>query len=89
MADELTELKKHVKEKKLIIGTKTVVKKLRVGKLSSIFVSSNCPKAVRDDITHYSTIAGTRVVELEVPNDELGVICKKSFSVSVAGVPRG
>lgn len=89
MADELSELKKHVKEKKLIVGTKATMKRLRTGKLSAVFVSSNCPAGVKGDIAHYSTLSGTRVVQLAIPNEELGTICKKFFQVSVAGVPRG
>ena len=89
MADEVSELKKHVKEKKLIVGTKATMKRLRMGKLSAVFMSSNCPTSVKEDVAHYSTLAGTRVVQLAIPNEELGTVCKKFFSVSVAGVPRG
>jgi len=80
------EIRKLLKEEKLIIGTDRTIKMLRLGKLGKIFVSAN----TRDeaDILHYSGLNKTEVVKLKYPNTELGVICKKPFAVSVIGVKR-
>ncbi|HLC56189.1 MAG TPA: ribosomal L7Ae/L30e/S12e/Gadd45 family protein [Candidatus Nanoarchaeia archaeon] len=77
-------LKKALKEEKLIYGKDETLKKIKSGKVSEVFLSSNCPKELKEDILHYSKIANIKVDQLDVPNDELGIICKKPFSISVA-----
>ena len=90
---EIAELKDHgidirklLKDGKLSLGTKSTLKRLREGKLKSIFVTKNCPEEVKEDVAQYSKIAGVEVIQLEQPNDELGTMCKKPFGISVAGV---
>jgi len=73
-----------LKDGKLIIGTEKTIKMLRHNKLVKIFLSANCRDVA--DIMHYSELNKTEVVKLKYPNTELGVICKKPFSVSVLGV---
>ncbi len=80
----IEELKKALKEEKLIYGRDETLKKIKSGKINEVFISSNCPKELRQDIIYYSKLANVKVSELDVPNDELGIICKKPFSISVA-----
>ena len=87
--DELNELKKSLKEGKVIIGTSNTMKKLRSGKLKKIWLSGNVPKGIKEDISDYSGLNSVEVVSLDVPNDELGVLCKKQFSVSVVSLIKG
>lgn len=80
------DIKKLLKSENLIIGTDRVLKTLRSSKIEKVFVASNCNKETLSDIKHYAEISGATVEELDVPNDELGIICKKIFSVSVIGI---
>ena len=81
------EIKKMVKSGSLIMGTEKSVKSLRLGKVEKVLLSSNCPVNVEKDLSYYAGLNGTEVHKLDYPNDELGVICKKPFSISVlAGV---
>lgn len=82
----LDEIKKNLEAKKLIIGTSRTLKMLRQGKISKIFLSSNCPAEVKDEIMHFIKFTGSKLVETAYPNDELGVLCKKSFNISVLSV---
>lgn len=87
MAKDLTaDIKKNLKTKKLVIGTKQIVKNLKLGKLEKVFLTSNCPENVKKDVEHYSSISGCEVKHLSIPNEELGIICKKQFSISAAGL---
>ncbi|MBI2575422.1 ribosomal L7Ae/L30e/S12e/Gadd45 family protein [Candidatus Woesearchaeota archaeon] len=86
MADAITEIKKGIKEKKAVIGTAQAIKQLKLGRLQKVFLTSNCPGKVRQDIAHYSKLSNCKIEVLSVPNDELGVICKKQFSISVLGI---
>ncbi|MBI2670884.1 ribosomal L7Ae/L30e/S12e/Gadd45 family protein [Candidatus Woesearchaeota archaeon] len=79
----LEELRKALKEGKLIYGTDRTMKLLKSGKLSAIFISSNCPKNLKDEFKKIAKIGDIKVNELKETNEELGTICKKTFSISV------
>lgn len=81
--DALEEIKRLIKDKRLLIGTDNTLKKLKINKLEKVWLSSNCPSDVREDIAKYAETNNTAVISLELPNDELGVLCKKQFPVSV------
>jgi len=89
MKDIISEIKKALKEGKAIIGTERTLKNLKLGKVSKIYLTSNCPEDVEEDVKYYSKLAKVEVVKLKQPNDELGAICKKPFSVSVLSVVKG
>jgi len=77
-------LKEAIKEGKgLIFGTHRTLKKLKMGEIKKVYVSSNCPEEVLGDLEHYSKIHNIPLVKLKENNEELGIICKKSFHISV------
>lgn len=78
----LNELKKALKsEKKIVYGFDEVVKTLKKGKAKKIFVSKRFRDI--DDIKKYANISGVDVIEMEENGIEIGLTCKKQFSVSV------
>ena len=79
-----TELRKLIEENKAVLGTERVIKLLSESKLSKVFISSNCPKEVRERLKSFSGKA--QLLDLEATNEELGAMCKKPFHVSVFGV---
>jgi len=86
MADA-DELKKLVGSKRLIYGTEQTIKGLKHGKVEKIFLSSNVPKTVKEDVEHYAKLSkDVTIVSLSAPNDELGTLVKKPFPISVLGV---
>jgi large subunit ribosomal protein L30e len=87
--DELNEIKKLVKEGNIIIGTKDTLKRLKTGKLAKVWMSVNVPSDVKEDFVKYAAMNDVQLVSLSVPNDELGIICKKQFSVSVLSLAKG
>jgi len=82
----MTDIKEYLKSEKLILGTKRVLKNLKSSNLEKVFVSSNCPEELQQELQKYSDISKTELVQLDVPNNELGVLCKKPFTVSVIGL---
>lgn len=86
---ESEDIKKLVKENKAALGTNEVMKLLKLGKLSAVYVTSNCPGQVKEDIAHYAALAKVQVIEIPQANDELGVVCKKPYSISVLGAVKG
>ena len=84
-----TEIKKLIKAKKVIIGTQRTVKSLRLGKVDKVLLSSNCAEQAVNDINYYAGLSKAEIIMVRYPNDELGVICKKPFSVSVLSILKG
>ena len=82
----VTEIKENLKNKRIILGTDLTIKQLKRGNLVKVFVSSNCPSRIKEDVTHYSKLGSSAVESLDIPNVELGTICKKPYSVSVVGL---
>mgnify|MGYP001561550347 CR=1 FL=1 len=83
-----TEIKKLAASPNIIIGTQSTIKHLKMGRLQKIIVSSNCPQKVMDDINHYAALANTEIIQVQYPNEELGVICKKPFAISVLSLSK-
>ena len=80
------DIKQALKDKKTVIGTNSVIKNLKLGKLVRVYVTLNCPNTVKEDIERYSDLAKTEIVKLKISNDSLGTLCKKPFSVSLLGI---
>lgn len=85
MAKKITsaEIKKMLKSGNAVIGTEKSMKSLKLGKVQKILASSNCPARIEKDIVYYSGLTGAEFLKLDFPNDELSIICKKPFSISV------
>ena len=86
MADHLTELKKLLDTDKIILGTSRTLKAVKRGEVAKVFTSANVPPSVKEDLSYYSGISGFEIVGLNIPNDELGTVCRKQFAVSVISV---
>ncbi len=91
MAKKVTsaEIKKLLKAGNVILGTEKSMKNLRLGNVKKILLSSNCPAKIEKSISYYAGLNETEMEKLDFPNDELGVICKKPFSISVLAVIKG
>lgn len=83
------EIKKMIKSSNVVIGTERTIKSLKSGKVQKILMSSNCPDRVEMDINYYAGLTGAEVHKLAYPNDELSVICKKPFAISVLALLKG
>ena len=83
---DIEDLKKNVKDKNVTIGTDRVVKALQIGTLEKVYVASNCPTGVYEDIGHLTKVADIPLIQIELNNEELGVLCKKNFFIAVIGV---
>jgi large subunit ribosomal protein L30e len=82
---DVAEIQKNINSKNMIIGTDESLKALRNGRLAKVFLTSNCPSNVKADFEHYAKLSNVEVINLPIPNDELSIVCKKPFSISVVG----
>jgi large subunit ribosomal protein L30e len=91
MAQKLTDeetksLKAKITDKKVIIGNDRVIKGIKSGNVKKVFLAKNCPSDVKEDLAHYADLSSIPLIELEQDNEEIGIMCKKNFLVSVIGV---
>lgn len=82
------EIKEALKAKKVIIGSNSVLRGLRVGGLKSVILASNCPQDKIMDLERYSKLSGTQVNKFEGNSLQLGEICGKPFNVLLVGVKK-
>lgn len=71
---------------KLVIGSKIALKGLKEGLVSKIYLAKNAPENMVDDVNHYAELSQAQVVQLGIDNEELGVVCRKPFLISVVSV---
>jgi len=82
-----TEIRKLLGSDKLIIGTDRVLKSVRKGEAAKVILASNAPDALQEQLKKFKELgAGFELEEAGVPNDELGTLCKKPFSIAVIAI---
>ena len=79
----MDELKKALKEKDITFGTEKTLKKIRNGEVKKVFLASNCDEKIKEIIERYAKMGKFNIIHLDLPNDEVGLICKKPFAISV------
>jgi ribosomal protein L30E len=86
IGEDIKELKNKLQEGKAIIGTESVIKKLKTDKLNKIYMTNNCSPKIKEDIDYYAKLANVTIISLNMDNEELGVLCKKNYFISVIGI---
>lgn len=84
----IEELQKYVKDKPkiLIYGARQNFKGIKLAKLKEVFLASDCSKEIKEKIAEYSKFSDLKVDILPQGKEELALICKKNFPVSIVGV---
>lgn len=81
-----TDIRKLLSSEKLLLGSDRVLKAVRAGTVATVILASNVPAELRKEIEHYQRISKFEIEEAGIPNDELGTLCKKQFSVASIAV---
>ena len=84
----MTTLDQALKSKKTIFGAERTMKLLKKDKLKAVFLASNTKEDLKEDFGHYAKIGNVELVELDMKNKEVGIYCRKPFSVSVVGLEK-
>ncbi len=82
------DIKKALKEGKLFLGSRSVLKAIKTGKLVNVIYSTNIPKGVLGDMQHYAGISDTSIQEFPGNSVQLGELCGKPFSVLLLGIAK-
>lgn len=81
--EAIAKIKKALEEQRIVIGYQETVEAVNDGTATEVHVAKNTPA---DKLTTLRDLAGLKEIPvnmLELGNDEVGVICKKPFSISV------
>ena len=81
----MSRLTDALKSEKIIYGEERILKLLKSGKIKTVFLASNVKKNVEDEVDNLAKLSKVEIIKLTIPNNEVGVICKKPFSISVLG----
>ncbi|MBT3297594.1 50S ribosomal protein L30 [archaeon] len=79
-------IKQALKENKVLIGNDEVVKTLKLSGLIKVFMARNVAPAIKEDLEHYCKLANVELIQLGQDNEEIGLIVKKGYMVSVLGL---
>jgi len=82
----VSELKKLLTDEKLVLGSERTLKLLRDKRLEKVYLASTCDHAVREQVEHLAGVQDVQIEVLTKTADEIGVICRRPFAVSVVGV---
>lgn len=82
----VSELKKLLVDDKLVLGGERALKLLRDKVLVKVYFSSDVSDVARERISHLCDMLGVPFESLDKSGEEIGVICRKPFSISVVGV---
>lgn len=89
MTEDITKtIKDAVESNRVVLGKEDATNKLKLGKLDAIVVASNCPENFRNEIAHSAKVVGTKVLEYNGKSSDLGALCRKPFTVVVAGITK-
>lgn len=80
------EIKKAMKEKKLLIGTKSVLRGVKENSVKYVIRSSNCREELVKDLGYYSRNFGLEVRKFSGNSRQLGEICARPFNVMLLGI---
>ncbi|MBW2987324.1 ribosomal L7Ae/L30e/S12e/Gadd45 family protein [Candidatus Woesearchaeota archaeon] len=79
----MKDLKARLEKKTVTIGTEITLKKLKLGQVEKVLITKNCPDEIREEIMMFSD--EVKIEQLDKTNTELGVICKKTYPISIIG----
>ncbi len=82
----MQEIRKFLEQGKGVIGSRVVIKKLNNKLIAKIFIAKNCKQEIKADIEKLAKISEVEIINLDISNDELGILCRKPFHISVVGV---
>lgn len=81
-----SDIKDAAKKKKLLIGSRGVLRAARAGSITSLIYAKNTPSSMVNDIQHYAGITGIETHEYPGSSMQLGEVAGKPFSVLLLGI---
>lgn len=84
----IAEIKKELDKNNVIIGYKEVVKAVKNNLVTKVFFASNIEDHKKEELDKYCKITKVDLTDINLPNDELGIVCKKAFHISALAIKK-
>ena len=82
------DIKNALKEKKLIIGSKSVLMNIKSAGVSYVIYPINCREGVLKELKYYSKNFGLDIRKFKGNSRQLGELCGKPFNVMLLGIKK-
>ena len=82
------DIKDSLKEKKIVLGTRGVIRSSKQGVLKMIVISSNVPEKFRRDLERYASLSQTELQSFPGNSIELAQLCRKPFKILTVGIKK-
>jgi ribosomal protein L30E len=82
----IDELKKLTEQKRTIFGSTEVIKRLKQNKIQKVVIASNIPSGIEEDIKYNASLNSVDVEKIDLPNDELSMVFKRTHPLLAVGV---
>lgn len=82
------EIKDAMKERKLIIGTRSIVKNIKNANIRYVICTDNCRADVLDELNYYNKKFGVEIKNFAGNSRQLGEICGKPFNIMLLGIKK-
>jgi large subunit ribosomal protein L30e len=82
------EIREAIKEKRIVIGTRSVMKGVKGGGVKNVFFASNCPESTKKDLEYYASGSFVTLMEFSGNSLQLGELCGKPFNILLVGIKK-
>ena len=82
------DIRKNIEQGTAIIGTERTLSEIKQGNVSTVLVTSNCSEEIKEEIKKMQELSDFEIEELKETNEELGVLAKKPFKISVLSIKK-
>lgn len=82
------EIKASLDKKKLVVGTRDIVRHMKKGEVHKIFHATNIPNIMLRDLEYYTSLSKTELSEFGESSARLGQICGKPFRILAVGIKK-
>ena len=81
-----TEIKKYRKQGRLVFGAKQTTHLLRDRTAEKVYLAVNCPQELKREMEQFGKLSEVPVLTLDMPSDDLGVLCRRQHTILVLGL---
>ncbi len=82
------EIREAMKEKRLVIGSRSVMKGVKGGSVKNVVFASNCPENTKKDLEYYASGSFVAIKEFSGSSLQLGELCGKPFNILLVGIKK-
>ena len=76
------ELKRSISTGKVLLGSRSVLREVGLGRAKLVVIASNCPEKLKEEIMKLASLSKMPIIQHPKTGVDLGILCGKPFIVS-------